>query len=261
MGHSQREAPDPRQTSRFSAQLKMFLVQLVSQRPLIFWGSVWAIALMLISGSISTLLDPSASQRVSLHELFPPPQPIAAPSPTASDAVTTAVSPAVSPNGVLTSPSSPVPSPAAPPVIVAEQPTLPYRSLGAIVLGCGLGSILISQLMNRSPQPQRLRSAAPAAQRPPAAKPPVRSTPPHSTLPPLPQPASPSPQPASTPAAYQMPPALTTARSKPRSTAEPPAPPAVTVVPAEASHPLDWDKNSLVNAMDIRKRRSLSSWM
>jgi hypothetical protein len=37
--------------------------------------------------------------------------------------------------------------------------------------------------------------------------------------------------------------------------------PIVTVVPAEQSHPLDWDENSLVNAMDLRKRRPLSSWL
>lgn len=242
MLHPQRETPDPRQTSRFSAQLKMFLVQLVSQRPLIFWGSVWAIALMLISGSIATLLDPTVSRRVSLHELSPPPQPmIAAPSPIASAPPTSSVN----------SPSA-VPTVEAPPAIVAEQPTVPYRSLGAIVLGCGVGSILISQLMNRSPQPQRLRSASPSAKRPPATT----------------QPAIPPQQPAPAPTAYQMPPALTTPRSTRSNAAEPSAAPTVstststvTVVPAEASHALDWDENSLVNAMDIRKRRSLSSWM
>jgi hypothetical protein len=35
----------------------------------------------------------------------------------------------------------------------------------------------------------------------------------------------------------------------------------VTVIPAEASHPLDWQEESLADTMDIRKRRSLSSWL
>ncbi|NEQ26098.1 MAG: hypothetical protein F6K28_45040, partial [Microcoleus sp. SIO2G3] len=134
----QRETPRHPPASAFSAQLKRFLVQLLQQRPLIFWGGVWAIALMLISGSIATLLDPTVSRRVSLHELFPSPQPIAAPSPT----VATAPSP-------ISQPSAP--AAIAPPAIEADSPTVPYRSLGAIVVGCGLGSVLISQLMNRSP--------------------------------------------------------------------------------------------------------------
>lgn len=242
MVNPQRETPNPRQTSRFSTQFKMFLVQLVQQRPLLFWGSVWAIALMLISGSIATLLDPTVSRRVSLHELFPPPQPIAAPSPAASAPVPSPLSPE--------SPPSPVPI-AAPPAIQAEQPTIPYRSLAAIVLGCGAGSILISQLMNRSPQPQRLHSTVAAKRSIAHPRPPA--------------PAISFPQPAPAPTTYQMPPALTTPRSQPRPTrTEPPASPAsptVAVVPAETSHALDWDENSLVNAMDIRKRRSLSSWM
>ncbi|MBD2088439.1 hypothetical protein H6F67_00950 [Microcoleus sp. FACHB-1515] len=236
MVNPQRETPHQPQASRFSAQLKMFLVQLLQQRPLIFWGGIWAIALILISGSIATLLDPTVSRRIALHELFPPPQPIAAPSPVASAAPTTAVSPA-----------SPTPI-ATPPTIQAEQPTIPYRSLGAIILGCGVGSIVISQLMNRSPQPQRLHSASSTAKRPPAiVQPPKTAT---SNL-----------AQASAPTAYQMPPTLTTPRSKPRVAQSQPASPTVTVVPAEASHTLDWDENSLVNTMDIRKRRSLSSWM
>lgn len=226
--------------SAFSVQLKRFLVQLLQQRPLIFWGGVWAIALMLISGSIATLLDPTVSRRVSLHELFPSPQPIAAPSPTMAE-------------------SAPPPSTStsiAPPAIAADAPTIPYRSLGAIVIGCGLGSVLISQLMNRSPKPQRLHRAVPQPPAP-APKPPEVSAvqPPQSAV-------SPRGGEATAPPSFQMPPALTTPRSKRAAQSDRAVTQtAVTVMPPDASHSLDWDENSLVNSMDLRKQRSLSSWM
>lgn len=33
------------------------------------------------------------------------------------------------------------------------------------------------------------------------------------------------------------------------------------VVPADEAHPLDWQANSLADAVDVRKRRTLSSWL
>ncbi|UZQ54263.1 hypothetical protein OOK60_17560 [Trichothermofontia sichuanensis B231] len=35
----------------------------------------------------------------------------------------------------------------------------------------------------------------------------------------------------------------------------------VTIVPAEQSHPLDWHEHGIAEAMDMRKRRPLSSLM
>jgi hypothetical protein len=35
----------------------------------------------------------------------------------------------------------------------------------------------------------------------------------------------------------------------------------VTIVPAKENHPLDWGEASLADTLDIRKQRSLSSWM
>jgi len=72
-----------------------------------------------------------------------------------------------------------------------------------------------------------------------------------------------------------MPPALTTRRAaaKLKKTEARPAtatataavtaaaPPIVTVLPPETNHSLDWDESSLVNALDLRKQRSLSSWL
>jgi hypothetical protein len=68
-----------------------------------------------------------------------------------------------------------------------------------------------------------------------------------------------------------MPPALTTRRAAANlkktearpatATATAAAPPIVTVLPPETNHSLDWDESSLVNALDLRKQRSLSSWL
>jgi len=249
------QAVTPQQPkSGFSAQLKVFLVQLLQQRPLIFWSGVWAIALMLISGSIATLLDPTVSRQVSLPEMFPSSQPIATPSPILSAPVAPA-EPQLQ--------ASPVPKPPSQ-AIEQGQPMVPYRALAAIVLGCGLGSVLISRMMDRSQKPPRvLRSVAPT---PPRQHPlPRRAEIPSAHLP---QPVVPS-------TSYQMPPALTTRRAAANlkktearpatatatATATAAAPPIVTVLPPETNHSLDWDESSLVNALDLRKQRSLSSWL
>jgi hypothetical protein len=124
--------------------------------------------------------------------------------------------------------------------------SLSLWSLGTIALGCAVGTMGVARLLNRPSKPRRLTSGAIGI------KPTVmRTALTHS-----------KPVPLSPPEAAQPPSFTIQTRSRSStSVASPTAEPTVTVVPPEETHPLDWDDNSLVNLMDIRKRRPLSSWL
>ena len=133
--------------------------------------------------------------------------------------------------------------------------------LAALVLACALGCLMLSRQLQAPPRPPRQPRKRMLKSRQPLPKPPVsgrsareaaaKSSPQRLA------PYNPNQPFVSVPAQPKAPQAAReAASSKPTtSVAE------VTVVPDEAQHPLDWSKDSLINTVDVRQRRSLSSFL
>ncbi|NET32818.1 MAG: hypothetical protein F6K19_12515 [Cyanothece sp. SIO1E1] len=135
---------------------------------------------------------------------------------------------------------------------------LPLWSLLALVLSCAAGCWVTSRLLIKSAPPRKPsgQNTPKPLQRPKAQ--------PHKLLKRL----KPYPQPQASAQLAQAQvklhdrkpnPAKPVNLAKPNTVKPDEAKPIVTVVPAWQSHPLDWDEESLVKVMDIRKQRSLSS--
>ena len=139
-------------------------------------------------------------------------------------------------------------------------------TLGALVVTCALGCSLLSRQLKAPPRPRRkpqkrlLTKPQPAAARTVRGRP-IRDAavpsgpkrlatydPNQPLMSPLPQQVKPQPAPA--PVNKQTPAVSPAVNSVD-----------VTVVPDDAQHPLDWPEESLVNTADVRRRRSLSSFM
>lgn len=135
---------------------------------------------------------------------------------------------------------------------------------------CGLGSFLIAYQAKRPPRPKQRRKVPPqaAVKRKPGPPKPTRpkrlspyspdrdrvvipgtpmamEQPPRSTAPPLPS------MPNLTPTPQQQSPMATAAAS----------PHEPDIVPDHEDHPLDWSEESIAHSLDLRQRRSLSSFM
>jgi hypothetical protein len=117
---------------------------------------------------------------------------------------------------------------------------IPLWLFGAIALTCTAGSIVVSKHLApvertyRRPKrmaPQAAKRRAAKRSRAPIA-PPSRQSCRQTSRPPM-------------------------AKSLPPQAVKVP----ITVVPSEANHPLDWQDESLADVMDLRRQRSLSSWM
>ncbi|MBD2019821.1 hypothetical protein H6F43_06415 [Leptolyngbya sp. FACHB-36] len=228
-------------TQQLTAQA---LVQVLEKRPMIFWGGLWSSLLMVAVVSVSSLLSPNFSKGRSAS------------------------------GSALGSHTATVTRPA------TRDTHLPLWMFGAIALSCTAGSILISKqlarphqsrLMNRTHQKSRSRPKSPRMDRSrQRSKPYSPATSPFTAAQPL--------VPVRYPAPTQTPVTMRSNRSQavrsqamtlramqpaPRSITKSklaqPAP--VTVVPAGENHPLDWGKANLTDSLDLRKRRSLSSWL
>lgn len=251
--HSTRTSSSPT-VSQF---LLLLLLRMLQKCPLTFWGILAATPVITAVLALSMLLSPGYVSEQS-----------SAPSP--------------SPAPVVPDLPTPIPPPLPLPAQAASRPVslrpnLQLRdgaqsllSLSVIVLTCAGGTLLVSRYLtqpkpvrrlikapDRTASPGRL-AASPTVSAAPAPAPSRRSA----NLPAPIQPQSSNRRPAAIqPIAIQSP----LPRSKaapPRSAAQPtPQPTAVTVLPPDQNHALDWDEGSLVNSMDIRKRRSVSSWM
>ncbi|UBF27765.1 hypothetical protein K9N68_07580 [Kovacikia minuta CCNUW1] len=171
---------------------------------------------------------------------------------------------------------------------------IPIWLFGAITLSCTAGSIFVSKQLTRTERnykiarPKQSRKYGAVVDRPVAVadrpprprKPaPVRRTSSRKAQPKRLKPFSPSDYPAPLPAqpsaqAYHPVsfPVATTQRSEvrtrhpqrvvPKNLVKQPVPQVpVTIVPPEENHPLDWGEASLADTLDLRKQRSLSSWM
>lgn len=130
-------------------------------------------------------------------------------------------------------------------------------SLGAFVIICALGCSLLSRQLQAPlrPRTKSLKRPTKARHRPPRpSQPPRRTAATPTRLAPYdpshPLMASSSQTPVSSP--RQAPPQTPDAAANIAN---------VTVVPDDTQHPLDWPDDSLVNTVDMRHRRSLSSFL
>ena len=243
---------------RSAARSRLTLLVKLAQQPLFFWGSLWIAALMLTGLALGALLDPG----------FVNPQ--VAPSP-----VTKSTQTAIPFENTTVSSLDQTTDGATAPIEPSDSGTSLW-SLGAIALSCAGASLLLAQYLNRPPnrsaKVKRLKenTVNAAVGKPATAIQPIQSpevSDPVGSVMPI--------------VDYQMPPALKSSVSKDGVRIRLASPKAltgsslsgnaidlpeiakaiVTVVPSDQSHPLDWDEGSLVNAMDIRKRHPLSSWL
>lgn len=205
-------------------QLKLsLLTQLLQHCPVIFWGAVLTVPLLITGLAVTILMDPSYVARQS-------------------------------------DPTATVADQSASPQAAAQQDKeLPLWSLGAIVLSCAAGTVMISRRFNKS-EPERPQSnRSQRLQKPQKLAAKGNVSPPRPIQRPQLVAATQPVRAVLPPNLRSTPPALKAARS---TAARPIAnEPIITVVPAEESHPLDWDEKNLADAMDIRKRRPLSSWL
>jgi hypothetical protein len=154
---------------------------------------------------------------------------------------------------------------------IAADSKFPWRAvaeLASLVGLCALGSGLIAHQAKRPARPQKRRKMVPkaVAKRPPAPSRPKRLSPyspdrdqvvvPGAQLPPEP-PLAPPPSAVAAAASQPSPrqPASTALASQSFE------PHATDVVPDHEAHPLDWSDDSIAHTLDLRQRRSLSSFM
>lgn len=226
--------PDsPPQAQRSTIQSLMGVLEV---RPLIFWSGIWVSMLLVAMVSVSSLLSPGLVDER-----------------TASEA-------AFGGNSAEAAQQ------------VKQRSRVPLWLFGAIALTCTAGSFLISKQLAR-PQSPRSIVRKPASRKQSKSRPPrkgrKRLKPYSPADSPLPLPVYPSAQvqpPAPVPAPLQLsgksagrlrrvsPPLTSKLSVRPTKVS-------VTVVPDEENHPLDWQAASLVDSVDLRKRRSLSSWL
>ncbi len=239
----QPSTPVPKQPQRrLQKSSRNEVARLVEKYPVLFWCGIWVTVLLVTAIAISGLLSPSLpGERQSSSAAFG------------------------------TGPS--------PELETAKGGQVPVWIFGAIVLSCTAGSILVSKRLTRPGAVRRIsnlprkRKSTSGVNRPrrfTKASSPAKTNAPRRLKPfsdadfaPLEglQPATLKPLLAASPPPVQPGSRLQPPRSsrKPQLKSAPPV--TVTVVPPEEDHPLDWSDPGLADLMDIRKRRSLSSWM
>lgn len=227
--------------SRLGQLTNQTLVQLLETRPHLFWGGLWVSLFLMAAVSLSSLLSPVSGGRMA--------------SSAAIGSSTTTVH-------------------------ATRHKPVSLWLFSALAISCTAGSILISKQLKRSqsyrsgrtvidratvrPRPVRQapKRARPtsavgiAAKRPlrgPATQRPVASTP---TVSPV---SMSKLQTTSQPHSSSLSRTVPKRRDRPVPTR--PMLVSVTVVPESEYHPLDGRSASLVESLDLRKRRSLSSWL
>jgi hypothetical protein len=151
-----------------------------------------------------------------------------------------------------------------------SQARIPLWLFGAVALSCAAGSMLIAKQANRPPRPRKSIKVKRLA---PFVMPAVEPSP--SPIPSVPQPKPPypaavpsfvlnqrqTPQPSNTGSPFMAPPTLMQLAHQETQSVEKTADVSVTVVPSGDQHPLDWGEASLADRLDIRKQRSISSFL
>lgn len=217
------------------------LSELIEEYPLLFWGGIWVSVLLVGAIAISGLVSPGLSGRRTSSAAF-------GSNPGAENVQT-----------------------------ASHQGRLPFWVFGAIAVSCtAAGSFLVTKRLSHTDRPRKLvkpgrrlvkksvkqaKKSAPRPGRARSSRAPRKLKPfldtefaQASTQQSYPQPYPPPPAPAE----FKLPPTL---RKSPAKQKPEPVLKSVTVLPPEQNHPLDWAEPSIADAMDIRKRKSLSSWM
>ncbi len=212
-------------------------LKLIQQRPLLTWAAALSVSLVMGGVAMNALISPGPQP----PELKP--QPVAESPKPGVALVDSAPAASKKPSPAPAAKPSPAakPAPKAVPQAPESESGIPLWVFGAIALGCAGGSLVVSRLLTASP-------SAPTRRRGPARKTnkPVLKA---QTRQPKRKVRAQKPQgrrqaPLRSPAPQNMAPA---------------SQPMVTVLAPEESHPLDWGETSLAEAMDIRKRRPISS--
>lgn len=260
------ESEDP---ALFTPQFWAFLVK---YRPLFLVGLLWLVIICIASVAYSRLMFTGVPPQADINH-----------APTPSSLTQDPVSSLNSgqntppPEGLQAARMSPL----SPDRSESTSTPMTIWVLGSVVGLCALGSLAISRIAQAPPRPRRPPSKLPVPKRrPPRAsaehpKPkPQRLAPFSPTRDSLlvspsqrfvsqddrPQPLATGPQasPGSPPASKPLPQPLAQSKSSPEPV---PAAENIAIVPADESHPLDWGEASVAHTLDLRQRRSLSSFM
>lgn len=213
------------------------LMGVLEARPWIFWSGLWVSMLLVAMVSVSSLLSPGLVDERA-----------------ASDA-------AIGVNSAEATQQ------------LKQRSRVPLWLFGAIALTCTAGSFLVSKQLAR-PQPRRSPLRNPPSRIQSKSRPPRPPRKGRKRLKPYSPAETPFPLPTYSSAQVQH----STALPVPLQSGQPSgrlrrvSPPtsklavrptrvSVTVVPDEENHPLDWKAANLADSVDLRKRRSLSSWL
>lgn len=220
-------------TQRLGVQI---LQELIHNRPLAFWGGMWASLVLVAYVAALGLLSPGTIEGDKPQETTPSAKiveesPIGLPN---SDVVQSSQSPVLNSaelKGFQTPESDFTNAEAASPTA-----SLPMWLFGAIALTCASGGLLIYGSLSqwkqrRKPLKRRAKS--------------VKSSPTATVV-----------RKQQSPSRIQRPKASKPSAQPPRPVAQTPL---VTVLPPEENHPLDWGEDSLADMMDMRKQHSLTS--
>lgn len=261
----------PRTSSRSEVspvlfQHRRFWLKIAAYRPLLILGVLWVVLLLIGMAAYDNLMHTVKDMpEVVATDLEDYPHQrgqddAAAPAPV--ETADTSLMPAGEAEAISQAVSAP------------DGSTVSPWSMGALVVTCALGCLMVSRQLQTPPRPRRkpqkrglvhpqpapttrVRSSAPTTA--PAKSSPVKSAKaaPEPTRPQRLDPYDPA-QPFGVPVASQG----SVLSSEPVTPTPPAAPPAdVTVLPEDTVHPLDWPEDSLVNSVDMRRQRSLSSFL
>ncbi|WP_008318351.1 hypothetical protein [Leptolyngbya sp. PCC 6406] len=230
-------------------QHRQFWLRLAAYRPLLVLGGMW-ILLMAIALVAYNRLVYTGSQ----------PAPSSAPAPAQGRTATSGAetSPNLADSPELGTENSTINT------SVAEDPGLSGWSIAALVVLCAGGCFVISQQVQAPPRARskpRRRPVEPPPARPApvaATKAPPKRLEPYNAFTALRSPNPPlrNPITASSASRANPTPASTAATTAMTATTT-----EATVVPPHATTPVDWPEGSLVNTVDVRQRRSLSSFL
>jgi len=278
---SEINAPHAEVTSAPVVKATTILVRLLETRAFIFWGGLWCALVLIAFSSLGSLLSPNWVEGQAPNQPGQPPTAQTLPSP-AQTATNNALQRNVTSGG-------------------NNQTTLPLWWFLAIPLSCIAGSFVLTQALKRPHKLRRrvkVKTAPVAKQAKPAIAPATQLAQGqhYQQLPPVPavayadlpmvvngypggvMPAAPAPVRRARPkkvvrkpvAAKQAAPKKSPPPAK-RKASRPVGPAkqakasakrvSVSVVPTGEVHPLDWQGASLADSVDLRKQRSVSSWL
>jgi hypothetical protein len=228
-------------------QHRRFWLRLAAYRPfLVLVGGFWVVMLAISILAYGRLTSSGVQQRAEPRSPYPHEQ-------AQLDQAALTATPEAERTTAETTPVNDAEAPA------PAGPTVSPWSLGLLVALCAGGCFTLSHSLSaprRAPRPSGAQRRGRPATAPPSKMSPSKTAGPSmvkvrapKAAPKRMQPYRPMPGgPGFAPAAAAQNPAAVDAA-------------AVTVVPEESANALDWPKDSLINSLDVRQRRSVSSWL